>query len=177
MTDGDAIQRVTGGDVGAFSVLLERHHTSCLRYARRLLGNSETAEEVVQDTFLRAYRGLKSYDHRDQFRSWLFRILINRCRTAAAREKRHTTLIVSGPFVERRYGESPAPERRRQIDAALQELRRDQREAFLLKYVEDLSYEEMSHVTGVSIPALKMRVSRARDELKQILGPRHGNGH
>jgi RNA polymerase sigma-70 factor, ECF subfamily len=178
MTDGDAIQRVVEGDLDAFSFLLERHHASCLRYARRLLGNAETAEEVVQDSFLRAFRGLARYDHRDRFRAWLFRILVNRCRTRAAQERHRDAAIAWNIPVESLKRDAPFPERQRCIDRALQELPSEYREAFLLKYVEELSYEEMAAATGDSIPALKMRVLRARTRLKQLLddGDVHGNG-
>ena len=172
MSDGDAVRRVTEGDVESFEVLVERYHAGCLRYAARMLGSPEDAEEAVQDAFVRAYRGLGGYDHRDRFRAWLFRILVNRCRTRAVRMKRVRAPLV--PLSE--LGERPAPDRgpgdpleRRRIHEALAELPPDQREAFLLKYVEDMSYEEMAEATGDGVSALKMRVMRARDAMRRRL--------
>jgi RNA polymerase sigma-70 factor (ECF subfamily) len=175
MADEEVIARVIAGDLEAFAVLVGRYHPGCLRYARRLLGSPEAAEEAVQDTFVRVFRSLGNYDHRDQFEAWIFRILVNRCRTAGAREKRRTSTVsaVASRQQEPAPGATPDPLRRRRIDAALARLSQEKREAFLLKYVEELSYEEMARMTGVSIPALKMRVQRARDELKRLLEPDH----
>ena len=174
MTDGDAIQRVIEGDLDAFSILLERHHASCLRYARRLLGNAETAEEVVQDSFVRAFQGLRRYDHRDRFRAWLFRILVNRCRTRATQERNRNKNLAPGVPVDLVTGPDLPGDRMEEIDLALGKLAPESREAFLLKYVEEMSYEEAAAVTGDSISALKMRVLRARTRLKELLGDEHG---
>jgi RNA polymerase sigma-70 factor (ECF subfamily) len=172
MSDGDAVRRVTEGDPQAFAVLVERYHAGCLRYAVRMLGTREDAEEAVQDAFLRAYRGLGRYDHRDRFRAWLFRILVNRCRTRAVRMKRTGSPLISLDEL----AERPAPQRgpgdpleRRRIHEALLALPPDQREAFLLKHVEEMSYEEMAEATGDGVSALKMRVKRARDAMQRRL--------
>jgi len=176
ISDGDAVRRVTEGDPAAFTVLVERYHAGCLRYAVRMLGTREDAEEAVQDAFVRAYRGLGRYDHRQRFGAWLFRILVNRCRTRAARMKRIATPLL--PL--EKLADVPEPERdpgdplqRRRIHEAVLDLPPDQREAFLLKYVEDMSYEAMAEATGDGISALKMRVKRARDALRRRLDHVH----
>src|SRR5262245_60704710 len=85
MTDAELVARVVAGDAGAFTDLVARYHAACLRYAAHVLGNRMEAEDVVQETLLRAYRSLGRYRERQQFRPWLFRILINRCRSAMSR--------------------------------------------------------------------------------------------
>ena len=87
MTDAELVVRVVAGDAGAFTNLVARHHSACLRYAAHVLGDRMEAEDVVQETLLRAYRSLGRYQERQQFRPWLFRILVNRCRTAAERRR------------------------------------------------------------------------------------------
>src|SRR5438093_11142019 len=99
MTDAELVARAVAGDVGAFEGLVARHHAACLRFAAHLLGDRIEAEDVVQETLLRAYRSLDRYEERQQFRPWLFRILVNRCRTAAGRShaRRLRTAIELAP--------------------------------------------------------------------------------
>jgi RNA polymerase sigma-70 factor (ECF subfamily) len=137
-----------------------------------MLGNREDAEEVVQDTFVRAYRSLARCDDPERFGSWLFTILVNRCRTSGARATRRGRTFVNDETLALGAAEDAAAERiawREEIDRALERLDVDQREAFLLKHVEELSYEEMSEMTGVGVSALKMRVKRACDRLREML--------
>jgi len=162
--------RARNGDTEAFAELVEFFHMRCLRYARYLLGDEEDAEEAVQDTFVRVY------DHLDQFRSdarfepWLFRILANRCRTARERRRRRESLVITGelPAVA---ADAPQPslDMLEEVEAALESLPAEQREAFLLRHVEDLSYEDMAVITGVRLSALRMRVKRACDALRTRL--------
>ena len=173
MTDGEAIRRVLAGDIEAFSTLVQAHHAGCMSFARSMLGRKEAAEDVVQETFLRAYRSLGRYDHRGQFRAWLFRILVNRCRTAGARERRRRKEWI--PLEDLPLGSIPSVSptdvlTRASVHRALEQLAGEQREAFLLRYIEQLSYEEMSFVTGAGVSALKMRVARAKDALRVLCG-------
>lgn len=169
-SDGDLVERARHGDLDAFGALVGRHRDHLLRYATHMLGSSDDAEEVVQDALVRAYRSLAGCD-RERFGAWLYRILVNRCRTAARRRRWWWTRVAD---LERASGVS-APDAaigagwRDEIDRALRSLPPDQREAFLLKHVDDLSYDEMSGITGASISALKMRVSRACERLRAEL--------
>lgn len=178
VTDGELVERVLGGDPDAFNALVDRHYLPCLRFADRLIGNSADAEEAVQDTFVRAYRALGRYRDRQRLRSWLFRILVNRCRTQARRAERRFRLDHAAG--ERMSGSvMPAPafegELNPALRSALASLPAVQREALLLKHVEELSYEEMAAITGARVSALKMRVKRALETLSRTLGPEpHG---
>lgn len=165
MTDAELVARVVAGDAGAFTELVARHHPACLRYAAHVLGDRTEAEDVVQETLLRAYRSLGRYQERQQFRSWLFRILINRCRSAWSRRgarRLRTADRLDPDTVTTRDGSLPL-EMRTRLTRAIASLDEPQREAFLLKLGEGLEYEEIARITGASIPALKMRVKRARD--------------
>ena len=172
MTDAMLVRRVLDGDTAAFTTLVDRHAAACTRFATRMLGNREDAEDATQETFLRAYRSLARYEERQAFRTWLFQILINRCRTAAVRrERRHRMFLVDDNAVASASVRPAAEasdlraELRRVVDA----LDPDQREAFLLKHVEQLSYDEMAAATGVGVSALKMRVKRACDRMQWML--------
>lgn len=172
-SDAAIVQRVLGGDVEAFSMLVERYYDHYVRFATHLVGNREDAEEVVQDTFLRAYRALGRYEERERFGAWMLRILVNRARTVSAMGRRREKLFpeqIDESLPE--AAEAHPAERaalREEVSRALAQLGSDQREAFLLHYVEGLSYEEMAAITGSGISALKMRVKRSCERLREIL--------
>jgi RNA polymerase sigma-70 factor (ECF subfamily) len=169
MSDAADVQRVLSGDVDAFGRLVDRYYERCARFAVRMLGNRDDAEDALQATFLRAYRSLGKYQERDKFSAWLYRILVNQCRSIAARRSqrermfvREEALLLNAPD----RSTSWTGEDEEFVQRVLAELDPLLREAFLLKYVEELSYEEMSQLTGVGVSALKMRVKRACDRLR-----------
>ena len=171
-TDAMLVRAVLAGDADAFATLVDRHSRVCLRFATRMLGNRQDAEDSAQETFLRAHRALAHYDERMNFRTWLMSILINRCRTALLHRRRRTARIVLDErAVDEARVESSAVDTalRDAIERALAQLDPAQREAFLLKHVESLNYEEMAEMTGVGISALKMRVRRACERLQVLL--------
>ena len=171
-TDAQIVARVLRGDADAYAILVKRYRDRYARYALHMLGNREDAEEALQDAFTRAYRSLPRCEDPDRFGAWLFRILVNRCRTMGARRGRRSRTFVSDDLALHEAAEEHPAERsawREEIERALTRLRPDQREAFLLKYVEDMGYDEMSQLTGVGVSALKMRVMRACDRLRELL--------
>lgn len=171
-TDAQIVARVLRGDADAYALLVKRYRDRYARYALHMLGNREDAEEALQDAFTRAYRSLPRCEDPDRFGAWLFRILVNRCRTMGARRGRRSRTFVSDDLALHEAAEEHPAERsawREEIDRALARLRPEQREAFLLKYVEDMGYDEMSQLTGVGVSALKMRVMRACDRLRELL--------
>jgi len=172
MTDATLVRRVLEGDTAAFTMLVDRHAAACTRFAMRMLGNREDAEDATQESFLRAYRSLARYEERQAFRTWLFQILVNRCRTAAVRRQRRQRMFLVDDHAIDSASVRPAAESteiRAELQRAIEALDADQREAFLLKHVEQLSYDEMAEVTGVGVSALKMRVKRACDRMQWVL--------
>jgi RNA polymerase sigma-70 factor, ECF subfamily len=179
MTDSVLVCAALEGDDRAFTTLVDRHAPACLRFARRMLGEMADAEDAAQETFLRAFNALRSYDASTPFRTWLFAILVNRCRTTLLRRSRRERRVVSDE-IEIGHAASDdqarAFEFREEIAWALGALPAEQREAFLLKHVEELSYDEMVVVTGAGASALRMRVKRACDRLQVLLDERGRNG-
>jgi RNA polymerase sigma-70 factor (ECF subfamily) len=168
--DAADVQRVLSGDVDAYAKLVDRYYDRCARFAIRMLGNRDDAEDALQATFLRAYRALGRYQERDRFSAWLYRILVNQCRSIAARRShrervfvREEALLLNAP--DKRPAWSGEDEEF--VQRVLNELDPLLREAFLLKNVEELSYEEMAALTGAGVSALKMRVKRACDRLRE----------
>ncbi len=174
MTDAELVTRTRDGDSDAFGLLVARYYDACWRFAYHMLGERADAEDVLQETFLRAYLALARYDERDQFRGWLFRILTNQCRNAqTSRGRRGRRFVQDDVAIEGAAappGAPPAGIHDVTLAKALAQLDPAQREALLLKYAEGLEYTEMSAMTGVGESALKMRVKRGSERLRGLLG-------
>ena len=174
-TDRAVIARVLEGDVDAYGILVDRYQGRFARFATRMLGSREDAEEAMQDAFLRAYQALGRYHDRERFDSWLYRILVNRCRSILAKRRRRVSL-------DRAIAEDPAPPpdtelvERDHATSLVRELPEEQREVFLLRFVDDLSYEAIAAITGVGVSALRMRVKRGLERLRQLLPEEPGDG-
>ena len=171
--DGALVQSVLAGNVDAYGELVRRYQHTYARFAVRMLGSPEDADDALQSAFVRAFRALSQCQDPERFSGWLYQIVINECRTLAMRRDRRERRLVR---VDGATGLPSVPphskeqELREEIEYALARLPMDQREAFLLKYVEGRSYEEMSEMTGAGVSALKMRVKRACERLRELLG-------
>jgi RNA polymerase sigma-70 factor (ECF subfamily) len=171
-SDAELVARVLDGDVGAFGFLIRRYQDAYFRFATRMLGNRDDADDALQSAFVRAFRKLADCRDPARFGGWLYQIVINECRTLAyRRDRRERRLVRDFGELEQAPVEAPmdANDDLSVIQRALGELEPEQREAFVLKHVEDLSYEEMSELTGAGVSALKMRVKRACDRLRLLL--------
>ena len=172
LPDSQIVRQVLSGDVEAFALLVDRHHARCLRVATQLLGDADEAEDAVQDAFVRAYRHLGGYREQDRFGAWLLRIVVNQCRSRATREARYLRYDdeLDAPLAESELElQGEAADRRAALAHALAQLGPEQREAVVLRFAEELSYDEMAVVTGVGVSALKMRVQRACIRLRSLL--------
>ena len=173
-TDSQVVRRVVTGDREAFALLVDRYHARCLRVATHLLADADAADDAVQESFVRAYRHLGGYREQEKFGAWLMRILLNQCRTQSARERRSTyrdEQSVAALDLQRvdQNAVGAAADRRDELARALGQLPSQQREAVVLRFADELSFDEMSTVTGVGVSALKMRVQRACARLRAIL--------
>jgi RNA polymerase sigma-70 factor (ECF subfamily) len=177
LSDAEVVQRVLAGDADAYAILVDRYWDRYARYAVRMVGNREDAEEALQDAFVRAYRALGRYQEQEKFGGWLLRIVVNECRTVAARGRRREQRFPDCDEAAWLAAEAAAATDhpaevaalREELERALAALPREQREALLLKYGEELSYDEIAAVTGAGTSALKMRVKRACERLREIL--------
>lgn len=171
-SDSSIVAAVLSGDTDAYAILVNRYRDAYTRYAARMLGSLEDADDALQAAFVRAFRNLKQCRDPDRFGSWLYQIVVNECRTLGARRsRRELRLVRDNNTIERKSTAHPADAAalRDEIQHALNQLESDQREAFLLRHVEGLGYEEISKITGVGISALKMRVKRAVEKLRELL--------
>ncbi len=179
-SDAELIAAVLGGDIESFAGLVRRHQDACARFAVRMLGSRVDADDVLQSAFMRAFRGLRGCKDPEHFGGWLYQIVVNECRTYASRQRRREQRFpTSSAAIEGAV--APGSDEDVDVDVgghigrALSTLPSEQREAFLLKHVEEMSYEEMAELTGVRVSALKMRVKRACDTMRGLLdGVYHG---
>lgn len=169
--DGDIVRAVLAGDRERYALLVERYRDRYARYAARMLGSADAAEDAVQDAFVRAYDQLAQCKDPDKFVGWFFLILRNRCFAERRRGRTEMSLDAAEAVAatDRTDGGTETAERRRALQLALLELTPDQREVFVLKHVEGLSYGEIAERLSTSVPSLKMRMHRAYDKLREQL--------
>lgn len=167
--DATIVARVLAGDKQQFEVLVVRYQSALYRYAVSMVFDHDTATDMVQDAFVRAYTNLRTCRAHDRFRAWLFQTLRNRCLDHLKEASRkNIPLEEAGPIADGGEGPADQIERaslREEIRRALASLSDSQREAFLMHYVEGLPYEVMAELLGASVSALKMRAMRAREAL------------
>ena len=180
--DAEAVARARAGDREAFRELVERHSHQVFQLAYRLTGNEEDAEDVVQETFLRAYRGLSRFEERSQFLTWVHRIASNCAMDLARRRPLRADRVEpldEGWTQGRGEGDStPDPERLaaasetgRRVAAALTRLSPMERTAFVLRHFEGRPIAEIAQTLRVRAGAAKNCVFRAVSKLRRELAP------
>ena len=175
-TDADLVAEATGGDIESFAELSRRYRNAYTRFAVRMVGDRDDAEDALQSAFIRAYRALEQCREPERFGAWLYQIVVNECRTFAARRARRERRVTRDELRLNAASVDPvvdAQDTIEDVQYALTQLDADQREAFILKHVELLSYEEMAEITGSGVSALKMRVKRACSRLRELLEEVH----
>ena len=170
--DAVIVAEVLAGDAEAYAYLVRRYQDEYFRFAVRMLGGRDDADEALQSAFLRAFRALAECRDPERFGAWLYQIVANECRSKATMlGRRERRFVRDDDALEQALAEHTAESdaMREEIERAIDQLPVDQREAFLLKHVEGLTYEEMEAITGAGKSALKMRVKRACDRLRELL--------
>ncbi len=170
--DALIVARILGGDREAFGIIIRRYEPGLMRFATRMLGSPDAAADAVAESLVRAYRHLAQCRDPEHLKSWLYRITGNRSRSHIGRRHMADVALEDAPPVADPADTWAALERGEQValvERALAGLQPEKREAFVLKHVEGMSYEEMAAVTGARIPTLKMRVHRAREALLAAL--------
>jgi len=183
---GGAVERARSGDSDAFRLLVEQHSRAIFRLAFRMTGNEEDAEDVVQETFLRAYRQLDKYEARSSFSTWLYRIASNYSLDLIRMRKRHEEKRERGSVEDRDIlqsipVDSPGPDRllygiqiTDRVNAALNELSAQERTAFVLRHFEGHSIQEIGEALGTGTNATKHSIFRAVQKLRKSLEPMVG---
>jgi len=157
------LEAAQDGDVDAFEALVRRHQAAVYRVALRMLGSEADAQDATQETFVRAWRGLRRFRGESAVRTWLYRIVTRRCLDVIAarrptedlREAKLQTGADPAEIAEQR-------ERLRAVTRIIAGLPGEQRAALVLREFEGLSYDQVAAVLNTSVPAVKGRIHRAR---------------
>lgn len=181
--DQGLIRRVLAGEKEAYGLLVSAHSEAVFRVAFRITENEADADEVVQETFLRGYRALESFDFKANFKTWIYRIAVN-CALDMRKSRQKTGVVaIAEDFEEEQVAVQLAdrgagPERvllDREIEArrhmAMERMTESERTAFVLRHMEGSSMEEIAAVLGVEPNTAKQAVFRAVQKLRRSLAP------
>jgi RNA polymerase sigma-70 factor (ECF subfamily) len=187
MTKAPEIDRLVvearGGSRSAFDELVRATYDDTYTLAHRLTGNEEDARDVVQDAYLRAFRGMRQFRGDAQFSTWMYRITANCAATHLGRRRRHQhdQLDDDSPVIDLRADFDPearaeASATRDQLEIALADLPPRLRAVVVLRDIYDLSHEAIAAELGISATAAKVRLHRARRRLREQVYSRNGEG-
>jgi RNA polymerase sigma-70 factor (ECF subfamily) len=193
--DSELISRLRAGDEVAFAELAGKYQGAMLSMARGYVPSGAVAEEVVQDAWVGVLRGIDGFERRSSFRTWLFRILVNRAISAGVRERRSVPVDDMGPVVDASWFDAggtwqvPPEPWADQVDdkviaakitarilAAIDELPLQQREVVTLRDVQGLSSGEVCAALGISNANQRVLLHRGRSKLRQVIGSEFGRG-
>jgi RNA polymerase sigma-70 factor (ECF subfamily) len=180
--DQQLIEQVRQGDDESFRLLVERHSRAIYRAAFRVTGNAADADDVVQETFLRAYRAIGRYDGRAAFSTWIHRIAINCALDMIDARKRREASVVSDDVILNVASGDARPDRialgtetQRAIAEAMDRLTGNERTAFVLRHFEGMPLEEIGQILGIRMSATKNTIFRAVRKLREQLQPHIGS--
>lgn len=182
-TDAAFLERAVKGDREAFSALVEKYQSFIYNTAYSIVGNREDADDISQETFLKAYRSLSSFRRESKFSSWLYRICMNTARDYMRAAARHpqTTMPTWGDDNDTEIDLQAPPEEtvpeeileraelRTVVRRAIASLSDDHRQIIVLRDISGYSYEEIADLLQLSIGTVKSRISRARAAVRDIL--------
>lgn len=177
--DAAVAEQAAKGDEQAFRVLVDRHSRGVFQVAFRLTGRREDAEDVVQETFVKAYRQLPRFEARSSVATWLYRIGFN-CAVDLVRRRGRRETAVEPDRLDERAGAHAAPgaddlvfagQIGARIEAALTGLSTQERAAFVMRHVHDCSIDDISEALGLKTNAAKHAVFRAVRKMRVALGP------
>jgi RNA polymerase sigma-70 factor (ECF subfamily) len=174
-SDKELLARVKANDTSAFTLLVDRYKIRLFNLIYRMLQNREEAEDILQETFLRVFKEKESYDPTYAFSTWIYTIALNLCRNELKRKKRFKFFGLDLIKDERRYAVEQVKNLNplsSTLEKAIASLPNKYRTAFLLREINELSYEEMAQSMQVPLGTVKSRVNRARLMLREQLQPK-----
>lgn len=170
--DAEAIRATLAGDRRAFARLVEKYQRPLYAMLRRLVRQHEEADDLLQESFLRAFQHLHEFESERPFYPWLYRIALNLALTAMRRRKRFepSEELDRMPAREEEVGESlVAAELHKALEHAIAKLPTEQRTILLLRTREEMSYQDLSETLGIELGTVMSRLARAREKLRKLM--------
>ncbi len=175
-TDEQLALFVQRGDKEKFGVLMDRYEQKLSRYGRKFLFHQNNIEDMVQETFLKAYQNIKSFDPDQKFSSWIYRIAHNTFINALKKKLRNPlyffdfdTFIPHPVYDDPETTEHDHAEISKMLNKGLKRLQPTYREIIILYYVEELSYKEIADILHIPTGTVGIRLKRAKEQLKKVL--------
>ena len=169
----EIIRRCLGGEPDQFALLVDTYQSMAYNIAYRMLGDADSAKDMAQESFIAAYASLDKFQYGSKFSSWLYRIVVNKCKDhmRAGRDMVQVDEIADS-IPSRGYTPEQTASARQTgdvIQAALNSLPDAYREVIVLKHIEELDFQEIADILGDSVNALKVRAHRGREMLRELL--------
>lgn len=169
--DNELAQAARKGNKASFVTLVERHQKTAFNIALRMLRNRETALDMTQEAFLRAFEHRSAYDPTRPFGPWLYRIVSNLCLNELKRKKPIAKADLDPPDLSREPSSASCQrEARRRLQEEVDALGEKYRTPFILRYLEDRSCQDVARIIGCPVNTVKIRLFRAREILRKRLG-------
>ena len=170
------IEAVRKGNIQAFSVLVEKYRKMVYTLALKLLKRPEDAEEMAQDTFIKAFQKLDSYEGKSKFSTWIYSITYNACISELRKRRIDFKSLEEQRFSDQDemkmhdyYSENKKEDQEKYLNLALSKLPEDDQVLVTLYYYEDQSMDEISEITGLTVSNIKVKIHRARKKMYSLL--------
>lgn len=170
------IEAVRRGNIQAFSFLVEKYQKLVYSLALKLLKKPEDAEEMAQDTFIKAFQKLDTYEGKSKFSTWLYSITYNACISELRKRRISFTSLEDQRFSDQDelkmhdyYSETKKEDQERYLNLAMEKLPEDDQVLVTLYYYENQSMDDISAITGLSVSNIKVKIHRARKKMCSLL--------
>ena len=170
------IEQIIAGNSNSFSYIVDRHKNKAYNLAFRICGNHEEAEELAQDSFVKAYRSLKGFKMKSRFATWLYRIVYNTAISHVRIKKKGVLSLEDFPadatdFIGSNTSEEEAEREYRSslVNFGLQKITEEERGLISLYYYDEMSTDEISDITGITKSNIKVKLFRARQKMQEII--------
>ena len=177
MDEKALIGQILAGDQDAFARLVQAYQKPVYNLCLRMVSNPTDAEDLAQEAFVKAWKGLRFYKHEAAFSTWLYRLTSNVCIDFLRRQKKTVSLTVEEDAPELEVPDAaPLPEeqvlnkeKQQAVAAAMAQLEEEYRLALTLRVVDDLTYEQIAEVLDIKVGTVKSRIARARERMRKML--------